>query len=77
MTRLTQLLAVAVFSAAAPALAQRVTVHLPAPPVPRVQVVVPAPVVVVQPAPTRVIVQQRTVYVEPKGNRGKHKGQHK
>ena len=77
MSRTNRLLVVALFVAAAPALAQSVTVRLPAPPVPSVQVVVPAPVVVVQPAPARVVVERRTVYVESKGNRGKHKGQNK
>ncbi len=76
MSRITRFLVVAVLVAALPALAQSVTVRLPAPPMPSVQVVVPAPVVV-QPAPARVVVEQRTVYVESKGNRGKHKGQNK
>ncbi len=76
MSRMNRLLVMVAFAAATPALAQSVTVRLPAPPVPSVQVVVPAPVVV-QSAPAPVIVQQRTVYIEPKGNRGKHKGQNK
>ena len=77
MSRLNRLVVVAAFAVSVSALAQSVTVHLPAPPMPTVQVVVPAPAVVVQPAPAQVVVQQRTVYVEPKGNRGKHKGQFK
>ncbi len=76
MFRINRLLVVAAFAAAEPALAQSVTVRLPAPPVPSVQIVAPAPVVVVQSAPVRVV-EQRTVYVEQKGNRGKHKGQNK
>jgi len=81
MSRLTRCFVFAALLGAVPALAQ-VTVTVPAPPMPSVRVVVPAPVVVhpapvvVQPAP--VVVEHRTVIVQPvKSNRGKHKGHRK
>ncbi len=74
MPRFSRCLRLAVFVLAVPAFGQ-VTVVIPAPPRPRVQVIVPAPVVLV-PAP--VVVEHRTVVVQPgKVNRGKHKGHRK
>lgn len=72
MSRLTRCLRFALLVVAAPVFGQSVTVSLPAPPVPTVHVIAPAPVVV-----EHTTVVQPVVVQQGKGNRGKHKGQNK